>query len=171
MATITKERARVGYTISGNSAETRSAPEGAGQTFKAGAMLFLSASGRLRVIPTGGTVSRPDLGQGVAGMALQDGGNFTNSTTEVQYIVANDDTVFLSNIASRQSTATATLSFVYIGSVCGASANGSRFFPAVKMKAATSSLCMVRGFVKPDTVGDSFGRVYWQFLKSTKAFR
>jgi hypothetical protein len=171
MATITKERCRVGYTISGNSAETRVAPEGAGQSFKAGAPLFLSASGRLRVFPTGGTVSRPDLGQGIAGIALQDAGNYTNSTTEVPFVVANDDTVFLSNVASRQSTATATLSYVYIGSVAGASSNGSRFFPAIKMKAATSSLCMVRGFVKPDTVGDSFGRVYFQFLKSARAFR
>lgn len=168
MATITKEKLRVGYTISGNSPEVRTAPEGASQSHKAGAVLFMSASGRLRALPTA-NISQADVSRGIAGMAMQDGGSYTNSTTSVPYAVANDDTVFLSNIASRFTTATATLAYQYRGTVCAGSINASRFYVSVRMVAATNSICKIRDFV--DAVGDSFGRVYFQFLRTARVHK
>lgn len=169
MATITKIPCRVGYTISGNSPEVREAPEGASQTYKAGAILFKSATA-LRALPTA-SISRVDCGQGIAGLSLADAGNNTVSTTLTRYVVANDDTVFLTNIASRTSVATATLAYRYIGTACQGSINSSRFYVNVKMVAATNSICVIRDFVRPDTVGDTYGRVYFQFLRAARCFR
>src|SRR3989304_1338838 len=103
MATITKEKCRVAYTISGNSPETQWFYESAGKSFKAGAALFFSGSKRLLQFPTATGLSRPDLGtSGIVGIAMQDAGSYTNSTTLVPVAVANDDTVFIANLAARQ---------------------------------------------------------------------
>lgn len=169
MATLTRERTRVAYTISGNSPEIRQAPEGASQTYGEGAFLFLSASSRLRALPTA-SISRADVAKGIAGMALADGASRTNSTTMIRFTVANPDTVFIGNIASRQSTATATLAYVQLGSVFGASINASTVFPNVKSVAATNSLLIVKGFFEDDAIGDTYGRVYFQFLRNACAF-
>lgn len=168
MATITKEKCRVAYTISGNSPEVATAPEGAGCSHKEGAVLFLSASARLRPLPTA-NISRPDIGHGIAGLAISDGASYTNSTTLVRYTVANTDTVFVSNIASRFTVATATLALQYRGSCAAGSINASRFYVSVRMVAATNSLVKIKDFV--DSVGDTYGRVYFQFLRTCQAFR
>lgn len=168
MATLQKEPLRVGYTISGNSAETSEGIEGASQTYKAGAVLFLSASGVLRSLPTA-NISRADVSRGIAGVALADANNNTNSTTKIRYLVVNDDTVFQSNISSRFTTATATLARQYRGTVCAGSINSSRFYVSVRMVAATNSICMIRSFI--DNPGDQYGRVYFQFLKAARAYR
>lgn len=170
MATFTRRRMRVGYTISGNSPEVRNLYEGASQTYKAGAVCFLSASKRMRALPTA-NLSRADVGQGLAGVATKDAGNYTNSTTQVPFYVINDDTVWIGNIASRFSAATATLQIAHIGSVCGASVTNSGVFPSIRMVAATNSLMMVRGFVEGSAVGDTYAEVYFQFLKAARAFR
>ena len=173
MATITKSRIQV-RTISGNSPEIREGFEGALCTHKAGAVLFMSASGRLRPLPTA-NLSRADVAQGIAGVAIKDGANFANSNTtasrKVPFYVANDDTVFISNIASRTSVATATYNARYQGTVCGGSVNASRFYPSIKMVAATNSLCVVRGLYEQDAHGDTYARVYFQFLRTARAFK
>lgn len=169
MATRTLAQLRVGYTISGNSPEIRVAVEGASQTHTKGLPLFLTATA-LRAVPTT-EFSQADLVRGIAGIAQIDGGNYTNSTTEVEYVVANDDTVFLGNVISRESAATATLAHRYIGSVCGASNTASRFYVNVKMTAATNSLLIPRGFYESDNSGDTYGRVYFQFLRASRAFQ
>lgn len=172
MATLTKERNRVAYTISGNSPETREGVESASKTFKRGCVLNLSASGRLVPVTGTGQPSKPDFGvRGVAGWALADAGNNTNSTTKVKFLVANDDTVMLSNIASRFSTATASLSQSYVGTVCAGSFTNSGMFVSVRMVAATNSICTVRGIYEQDAIGDVFGRVYWMFNKAVRAFK
>lgn len=164
MATVTQAKARVAYTISGKSPEIRTAYESAGKTHKAGAFLYLSASQRL--VPLGtGAVGQGDIVLGIAGQALKDGGNYTNSTTEVPFLVANHDTVWLANVASRFSAATATISAVHVGSVAGASCNGSRFYVSIRMVGATGSMVLVRGKFEDDAYGDTYGRVYFQFLK------
>lgn len=167
MATITQEQNRVAYTISGGSPEVRVAREGASQSYTKGQPLFLTAT-CLRAVPTT-ECSQADLVRGIAGIANQDGGSYTNSTTEVEYVVANDDTVFMANVISGQSEATSTLNHRYIGSVCGASNTASRFYVHVKMTAATNSLLIPRGLV--DNSGDKYGRVFYQFLGAARVFK
>lgn len=169
MATIVKERCRVGYTISGNSPEVQWLYESAAKTHKIGAMLYMSASRRMVPLPTASGLSQADIVHGIAGLAMQDGGNYTNSTTLVPVAVANDDTVFLTNLSARQTASTSTISITHIGSTFGASVNSSRFFVARGAAAATNSLVYIRNL--HDTVGDLYGRVYFQFLRAARAFR
>ena len=170
MATLTRQRSRVAYTIGGSSPEVKNLTEGASQSHKAGAIMFMSASGCLRALPTA-SISRTDVGQGIAAMALQNGGSYTNSTTKVPFLVINPDTVFVGNIASRTSAATATLRNSLVGSVFGASINNSTVFPNTKTVAATNSLLIIRGIFEDDAVGDTYGRVYFQFIQKVCAFR
>ena len=171
MATLTKIRPRPAYTISGNSFETRVAPEGASQSYKAGAILTLSASGRLRSVPTTTGYSAADLVRGIAGMAIKDAGNYTNSTTLVSYYVANDDTVFVGTGISRASAAVSSLAYANIGTVAAGSFTNSGLYIAMTGKAATNSICHIRGFFESDAVGDQYGRIYFQFTKRMRAFK
>lgn len=170
MATLTKVRSRVAYTISGNSPEIRELVESAGKSHKAGCVMFPSASGRMTPVGTG-AVGRADVGRGVMAIALKDGGSYTNSTTKVPMLIINDDTVFLANIVSRFSTATATLAQQIVGSLCGASMTNSGMYVSWRLVGATGSMCVVRGIFEDDAIGDSFGRVYFQFLRANRANR
>ena len=170
MATFTRERVRA-VTRSGGPPEIRYFPESASRTHKAGCVMYLSASSR--VIPGGvgiitnsadiGTPSTSSRG-GIVGFALADGGNYTNSTTMVPVLVANSDTLFITNLVSRTSTATATASYALVGSILAASCNASRFYLSTTLKAATCSIGYVAGFHPQTAVGDTYGLVYFKFL-------
>lgn len=171
MATLTRQRSRVAYTISGNSPEVRMFIESAQKTHKAGAFCYPTSSGRM--IPVAGTsnLSKPDLGaKGLACVATKDGGNYTNSTTEVPFIVINDDTVFLGNVLSIVSTARSTISYSMIGTVGTASFSNSGLWPC-HMDQATGSIITFRGLFEDDAAGDTYGRVYFTINRACRAFK
>lgn len=177
MATITKQRNRPAYTISGNSPEIRELVEGASQTYKAGCICFPSASGRMigktsssSTISTGNP-SKGDFGRGIMAMAIKDAGNYTNSTTKVPFYIINDDTVFLGNVVQRLVAAQASLSYAMIGSLAGGSFTNSGMFVNLKMVAATNSLVAIRGLFEDDSVGDLNGRCYYQYIRAVRALR
>lgn len=171
MATLTRQRTRVAYTISGNSPEVRGFVESAGKTHKAGAFCYPTASGRMIPVAGTGWLSKPDLGaRGLAAVALKDGGNYTNSTTTVPMVVINDDVVFLGNVLSKVSTARSTISYSMIGTVGTASFSNSGLWPTHNV-AATSSIITFRALFEDDSVGDTYGRVYFTVNRACRAFK
>lgn len=178
MATITKARSRVAYTISGNSPEIKNLPEGAGQTYKAGAVCYPSASGRMLAKTNNnstisvGNPSKGDFGgRGIYGIATKDAGNYTNSTTSVPFIIVNDDVVFLTNVVNRLTAASGTIGYAMIGTVCGGSFHNSGMFIMRTTLAATNSIAVCRGLFEDDSAGDLNGRVYFQFTKAIRAMK
>jgi len=86
MATVTVSRARVARTISGNSPQVLTLPEGASATFKKGELVYLSA----------GYVTEIGDNPGyILGMADEDAHNDDDAGTHnVAVVIANNDTVF-----------------------------------------------------------------------------
>lgn len=180
MATITKARLRVAYTISGNSPETKFLIEsGAGSTqWKAGAVCYPSSSGRMIAKTNNnstisvGNPSKGDFGaRGIMAVALKDSGSYTNSTTEVPFLMVNPDTVFITNVVNRLVAASGTIGYAMIGTVCGGSFHNSGMFIMRTTLAATNSLATCRGLFEDDAAGDLNGRVYFQFNKAVCALK
>jgi hypothetical protein len=174
MATITREPCRVHYTISGNSPEVREVLQGSLTTFKVGSVLMLTASGRVRRNAGVGQLSGANfahgaLYQGVAGLAMQDSSSETGtSTTKVKIAVANPDSVFIANVVGRTAAVSVTAQAM-IGSVGSCSYAGTRFYVQRNGTAATCSTLHIRDVL--DTVGDTYGRVSFQFMRAYMAYR
>ena len=176
MATITKQRSRVAYTISGNSPEVKQAIEGASQSHKAGAICFPSSSGRMIAKTSNsstisvGNPSKGDFGgRGIMAVALKDGGSYTNSTTAVPFLMINDDTVFIGNVVNRLVAASGTIGIAMIGTVGGGSFHNSGMYVMRTTLAATNSILTIRGLFEDDSAGDLNGRVYFTFNKAVRA--
>lgn len=172
MATITQNKARALYTISGNSPKILYFPEGISQTFKKGALLYLTASGTCKVMVSGagGGTGFDTLRKRILGIALADATNTTSPSTTSGFIpvhIADSDTVFLCNAISRTSTAVSTLALLDIGKAGGCSVNSSRFYWE-RSSVATNTVTRCLGLV--DNVGDTYGRVLVQFLPGAKVF-
>ena len=86
MATVTRGRARVARTISGNSPQVLTLPEAATQTFKKGELVYLA----------GGYVTECSANPAlILGMADEDAHNgATNGLYNVAIVIANMDTIF-----------------------------------------------------------------------------
>lgn len=170
MATITQQKARVAYTLSGNSPKVLAFAEGISQTFKRGALLQLTASGTVKVMVNRTGTGFDTVRKRILGLALDDAAqNATSPTTtrNIKVHIANADSVFISNAISTTSDATATLALLDIGKAGGASVNSSRcYFDRTAIATATTLRCL--GLV--DEISDKYGRVLWQVLPAARLF-
>ena len=91
MANVTLRAIEVAKTISGNSPQTLSFPEGASQTFKRGAFVQLDATGRVIVIASATPAA-------ILGVASMDATGTAGS--DIIVWIANDDTVFVANLTT-----------------------------------------------------------------------
>lgn len=168
MATITQEKVRFGYTISGNSPEIINVPEGISQTFKAGAPVYLTASGTCKImVGTAGTAF-DTIRKRYLGVALVNANNSTSPTATIPVLADNGDTVFLGNTVSRTSTATASLANTMFGQAGGMSFNSSRLY-FDRTGSAAGSMLRCRALL--DNVGDVNGRVLFMALDTAKVLR
>jgi hypothetical protein len=178
MATIGKIKCRAYQTKSGNSPEIRWWIQGTAETFKKGALLYLTASNTVRYVAlaSGAGTGFDTVRKRIVGIALKDADNITlqataNAGTTKDYLIpvhmANSDTVFISNIISRTSAAVSTLQYADMGKACCASLNASVCY-VDRSSSAASSILKVVDFV--DGYPDKYGRVLWQLLPAAYAF-
>jgi len=152
MAVITQRRAKVAYTISGNSPQVVKVPEAASQSFKAGEFVYL-ASGKAAICADDATT--------IYGMAVHDASGTTDDDVEVY--VANKDTVFEANVyhSTAESAVTA------ITQRCtkyGLQVDSEMSF--VDIEDETNLAFQVIDLSPRDKVGDQYGRVLFQVLDS-----
>ena len=150
MATIPKRAIDVAQTVSGNSPQTVRLPEAASQTFKKGALVALNASGYLAECGADPTA--------VCGVAAEDGHNGSAAGDyNLKLWVANDDTIFLANLGGSSVTA-----LTDVARPMGVVAASSLWH--VDKTDLTNTVVKVIGLDTRDTVGDTNGRVLFQFL-------
>jgi hypothetical protein len=172
MAVIGKRKCKVYGTVSGNSPRIMRFIEGSGETFKSGALLYLTASQTVRVFMTdASTVAWTAIHKRIVGIAAKDASNHTlqataNEAEKMPVFVGNDDTIFISNCVSRTSAASATLQYTDRGAAFCCSVNSSRVY-ADRASSATSSMAVIVDLI--DAQGDQYGRVLWQVKAAYRA--
>jgi len=171
MAVITQEAVRVAFTVSGNSPEVIHVPEGISQTFKIGAPVYLTASGTCKIMVSTAGAAFDTIRKRYLGVALAAASNTTSPSAVSNLIpvaIDNGDTVFIGNIASKTSAATASINLQEIGKAGGMSFNSSRLY-FDRNGSAAGSLLRCRGIV--DKSGDQYGRVLFAALDTARVFR
>ena len=175
MATITKARCQAYKTISGNSPKITYHVQGTAETFKKGALLYLTSTMTVRKFPNGQASTAFDTWRTrILGIAGADATDYTLQATanaagpNMPVYVANRDTLFMSNCCNRSVASTGSLAYADLGKVACASGNASMFFVELAASAPSSLLRIVE-FV--DAKGDLYGRVLWQLLHPAHAFR
>jgi hypothetical protein len=176
MATISKIKCRAYRTNSGNSPKIGYWIQGTAETFKKGALVYLTASQTVRYIDlsNGSATGFDTIRKRILGIALKDADNITLQATANaggSYLIpvheATSDTVFISNIISQTSAATSSLAYADMGKALGASLTNSMTY-VDRAASAASSILKVTEFV--DVKGDLYGRVLWQLLPGAYAF-
>lgn len=184
MATIQKGYTQVAQTLSGNSPQILYVDEGTatwsghyiggsgglGQTstgyWMKGALLSVNSTYGLDVVRKGHATTATGADRSlvhILGIAMEDATG--TSTHQVPVLLATPDAVFVGNIASRTSVATASPSRAThrVGVHAGASCNGSRFYPMTVGASAGSSVLAILGKYDGDSWGDTYGRVLFKF--------
>jgi len=152
MATITQQRARVAYTISGNSPQVVKVPEAASQSFKAGEFVYL-ASGKATICADDATT--------IYGMAVADASGTTDADCEVY--VANTDTVFEANVY-HSNGASAVTAITQRGVEYALQVDSEKSY--VDIEDTTNKAFTVIDLSPRDKVGDQYGRVMFQVIDS-----
>lgn len=152
MATIPLRPLEVVGTVSGNNEHRLSYEEAASQTFKKGAVVRFDAAGRI--------VEAGDNATDVVGIAEQDGHNYsaTATTNRCEVTIANADTIFMGNLSSTSVTALTDVGFAY-----GIAKTGNNWHV---VKSVTNRRVRIMQLDPRDAVGDTNGRVWFQFLST-----
>jgi hypothetical protein len=172
MATIGQRRCKVYGTVSGGSPRRMYFIQGSGEIFKRGALLYLTASNTVRVFMTDTTTTAWDsIRKRIVGIADKDADNYTleataNAGNKIPVWVADDNTIFISNVISRTSAATSTLNYTDRGRAFLASVNSSMVY-ADRASSAASSIAKIIDLI--DAKGDKYGRVLWQVMAAARA--
>lgn len=169
MATITQSKARAYSTLSGNSPKVLYFAEGISQTYKSGALLYLTASATTKLMVSPAGAAFDTIRKRVLGLALADANNTTSPSTTTLYPVhiADGDTIFMANVISRTSAAVSSLALLDVGKAGTASLTSSRLYFDRSGSAAGSTLrCL--GLV--DQIGDRYGRVIFHVLSGARIF-
>ncbi len=172
MATILQGKCRAYGTVSGNSPRLLYFHERQGETFKKGALLYLNASGYLRLASLGNGCGTgfDTIRKRIIGIAADDANNLTTTAEVVASQIpvwhANSDTLFLSNVKSETSAAASSLAYADLGKALMASVNSSLTYVELAASAASTMLKIVQ-FI--DNKGDVYGRVLWQLLPGARA--
>lgn len=149
MATIAIQPLEVKGTISGNAPQVITLPEGASQTFKVGAILTLTAG---YVVEAAADSAR------VLGVACEPGQNLaSNGLKEAKVIIANDDTIFVGNLAGKAS------SVLDIGLAYSIAKDGTTSNWTVDGTDLTNRICIIQKLDPRDTLGDTNHRVHFIF--------
>lgn len=157
MATIVMQKMRAVKTISGNSPQVLSFPEAATQTFVAGEVVKL-VNGKVTEISD-------DTPASVLGVAVQAASGVTD--TMIQVAIANADTIFEANY-SNDSQAGAVTAVTIVGTKRDLDRDTAN--SKVYVSSAQASVrVMVMDISENDVVGDTGGRVLFQFLSAIRA--
>ncbi len=160
MATVTLNRARVARTISGNSPQVLSLPEGTSLGVKKGELVYLS----------GGYVTEIGDNPGVIlGMADADAANGVAGAADIAVVIANSDTIFEFHKVSDTTTASATATgaataVTDVGSVFGIhrDTTANKVYATLGADgkgAGTDARLLCLDHSNFDTVGDTGGRL------------
>jgi hypothetical protein len=160
MATVTRNRARVARTISGNSPQVLKLPEAASQTFKKGELVYLN----------GGYVTEiganPSL---ILGMADEDGHNgATDGLYNVFVVIANMDTIFEVHKTNSTGVGSVVTAVTDVGKEFAIYRDTTNsWFTAYDGEGANSRLiCLDHSNF--DKVGDVYGRLLVQVLGANR---
>lgn len=157
MSTITMQKMRAVKTISGNSPQILSFPEAASQTFVRGEIVCL-INGKVTEIAN-------DTPGSVLGVAVQDASKVAD--TMIQVAIANSDTIFEANY-SNDSQAGAVTAVTIVGTKRDLDRDTGK--SKVYVSSAQASVrVMIMDISENDTVGDTGGRVLFQFLSAIRA--
>lgn len=152
MATVTIGPFRVYQTYSGGPSFRIAVPELASQTFKRGAIVVAGTGGKI----TEGSADPTRI----LGVAEEDAHNVAVPTDAdvCHFAVANEDTLFVGNVSTGQTTA-----LTDIGGSYGVTKVGDNW-TIDKTKATTSRRVRIINLDPRDAVGDIQGRLIFQFL-------
>lgn len=157
MATQNLVPLQVAYTLSGGPAPVVSLLEATSQTFKKGELVYL-ASGYVTVCSTD-----PSL---IIGIANEDAHNITAGTQRVSVTLLNG-VVFKANVY-HATAASAVTAQTQVGSSYGVVAVSNKWF--VDISEESSKRVTIMDLVQEDTVGDTYGRVYFQIANAYNMF-
>lgn len=153
MATLSMKQIHVAKTISGNGAQLVPYPEAATQTFVRGEVVYL-VSGKVTEI------SADNPGQ-ILGVAAEAASGTTD--TPILVWVANDDTIFSASYSDDSQAAAATaVSIVGLRKILDRDTANSQVYVS---NSGTTPRVTILGLDERDPVGDSGGRVLFQFMR------
>jgi len=156
MASIPLRPLEVVGSVSGNSPFKIEYREAASQTFTKGAVVRFDASGMV--------VEAGDNAADIVGVAEQDGHNYTAGEVTADLVnrcvvtIANNDTIFSGNLSSSSTTALTDVGFAY-----GIAKTSSNWHV---VKSVSNRRCRIMKLDPRDAVGDTNGRVHFQFLSN-----
>lgn len=157
-------------TLSGNAPEIREYPEAASQTFVKGEAVYLDGAGRVAEF----TASVDDGSTRFLGFAAGDGSNTTAGAVNTPVYIANDDTIFEGNIyhGTAASAITALTDVATLLPLKQLTTTGLGIIAVDKEDTASQiDSCRIIQLSPKDTVGDTYGRVWFVIEAAARLFR
>lgn len=156
MATIALQSVSPVSTVSGNSPETKCYPEAASQTFKKGEPVYLS-SGYVTACSTDPS--------SILGFAAADGSNTTAGAVETPVWIANEDTYFAANVY-HTSAPSAITAIAELATSYGIVEVSDKWH--IDLSDTSNTRVQVKFLDERDTVGDTYGRVWFKVLLANR---
>lgn len=156
MATIPLQKVYAVSTVSGNPPETKNYPEAASQTFYQGEPVYLSSG---YVTACGADPST------ILGFAAADGSNTTAGAVETPVWIANEDTYFCANVY-HTSAPSAITAITEVGTSYGIVEVSNKWH--IDLSDTSNTRVQVKWLDERDTVGDTYGRVWFKVLLANR---
>ncbi len=154
MATIALVKLSTPTTISGNSPQLRYYPEANSQTFKSGEVVYL-VSGKVTACASATPTQ-------ILGIAAEDANN-NSASADIGVWVANADTLFEGNMSNgSQAGAASSTAYVGLRKALDYDSTNHKYYISTS---GTSPRVTIIDNSPRDTVGDTGGRVLFQFMQ------